>query len=156
MKQFFYFPNISNNTFSVSESYDTVIPMSIPKQGNLILNGTIPEKHELEMVIIFLAMGKNIEFLKPSRIKGAKTPDIVMDGISWEMKSPTGNKSYTIEEQLRRASKQSAYIIIDTRRTLLLDIKIEKQIYNYLKKSHTIKKVLVVNKKSEVLDIKIK
>lgn len=130
--------------------------MSIPKQGNLILNGTIPEKHELEMVIIFLAMGKNIEFLKPSRIKGAKTPDIVMDGISWEMKSPTGNKSYTIEEQLRRASKQSAYIIIDTRRTLLLDIKIEKQIYNYLKKSHTIKKVLVVNKKSEVLDIKIK
>lgn len=121
-----------------------------------MLNGVIPEKHELEMVIIFLAMGKDVEFLKPSRIKGAKTPDIYMDGISWEMKSPTGNKSYTIEEQLRRASKQSAYIIIDTRRTLLLDTKIEKQIYNYLKKSHTIKKVLVINKKSKILDIKIK
>lgn len=130
--------------------------MTIPKQGNLILNEVIPEKHELEIVVVFLAMGKDVEFLKPSRIKGAKTPDIVMDGISWEMKSPTGNKSYTIEEQLRRASKQSAYIIIDTRRTSLFDTKIEKQIYNYLKKSHTLKKVLVINKKSEVLDIKIK
>lgn len=130
--------------------------MNFSKQGNLILNGVIPEKHELEIAVIFLAMGKDIEFLKPSRIKGAKTPDIVMDGIAWEMKSPTGNKSYTIEEQLRRASKQSPYIIIDTRRTLLLDTKIEKQIYNYLKKSQIIKKVLVINKNSKILDIKIK
>jgi hypothetical protein len=136
--------------------YDTVVLMHVPKQGNLILNEVIPEKHELEMVVIFLAMGKDVEFLKPIRIKGAKTPDIVMDGISWEMKSPTGNKSYTIEEQLRRASKQSLYIIIDTRRTLLLDTKIEKQIHNYLKRSRIIKKILLINKKSKILDIKMK
>lgn len=79
----------------------------------------------------------------------------MMDDIFWEMKSPTGNKSYTIEEQLRRASKQSSYIIIDTRRTSLLDTKIEKQIYNYITKPHKIKKVLVITKKSEVLDIEM-
>jgi hypothetical protein len=131
------------------------MPLAMKKQGNLILNNVIPEKHELEIVAVFLSLGKDVAFLQPSRIRGTKTPDIMMDDISWEMKSPTGNKSYTIEEQLRRASKQSSYIIIDTRRTSLLDTKIEKQIYNYITKPHKIKKILVITKKSEVLDIEM-
>lgn len=39
-----------------------------------------------------------------------------MNGRLWEIKSPKGKSSRTIENTVRQASKQSPYIIIDLRR----------------------------------------
>ena len=50
-----------------------------------------PEKHEFDTAKYFAAMGKNIKFIKPSTIEGSHTPDILMDGFEWEIKSPQGN-----------------------------------------------------------------
>ena len=74
-----------------------------------------PEKHEFETAKYFAALGKDIVFLKPSRIPHTHTPDIRMDGVEWEMKCPTGGGKYTIEENFRKAIKQSKYIIFDLR-----------------------------------------
>lgn len=60
--------------------------------------------------------GANITFLVPNRKKGLKTPDVEMNGLNWEIKSPKGKSSRTIENNLRLALRQSAYIILDLRR----------------------------------------
>lgn len=73
--------------------------------------GVFPEKHELETVNIFMALGKDVEFLTPSRTKKSKTPDVKIDGVSWEMKSPMGKSKNTIYNAMRRAVKQSNNII---------------------------------------------
>ena len=43
-------------------------------------------------------------------------PDIVMQGVAWEMKSPEGSGKYTIKKAVQNASHQSQNIIIDLRR----------------------------------------
>ncbi len=44
-----------------------------------------------------------------------KTPDYLIDGVKWELKSPTGTGKYNIQHCLQDALKQSSYIIIDVR-----------------------------------------
>ncbi|MDR2191530.1 MAG: hypothetical protein LBO62_01425 [Endomicrobium sp.] len=67
--------------------------------------GVFPETHELETARFFNKLGKDIEFLRPIRSKGIRTPDIVMDGVLWEIKSPQGDSRRTIENNLRAALK---------------------------------------------------
>ena len=79
------------------------------KNGNTgkitIPAGVAPERHELETAAILAKFGHDVTFIMPSRTKGAKTPDIEMDGIDWEMKCPTGGGRRTIEHAIRNASK---------------------------------------------------
>ena len=44
-----------------------------------------------------------------------KTPDYLIDGTNWELKSPKGSGKYNIQHCLQDALKQSTYIIIDAR-----------------------------------------
>lgn len=79
--------------------------------------GVFIDIHE-KLAVDFLAskMGYDITFLIPNRRKGAKTPDIEMNNLLWEIKSPKGKSSRTIENNLRLALLQSPNIILDLRR----------------------------------------
>ena len=105
---------------------------------------TPPEKHEFMTAKFFADMGKDNVFLKPSGIPNMNTPDILMDGVEWEIKSPQGKSRNTIEENFRKAVRQSRYIIFDLRRIQLPEShcisKLEKE-YNfrpYLKRLYVI------------------
>lgn len=90
------------------------------KTGKIVVPaGVFPEKHELETASFFAARGKDVEFQLPSRTKGMKTPDVKIDGVLYEMKCPFGKSRGTIQNCVKRASKQSANIIIDLRHTPL-------------------------------------
>lgn len=56
-------------------------------------------------------------FLAESRAKGMRNADVQIDGVVWEIKSPTGIAKRSVEKQFRRASEQSANLIIDGRRS---------------------------------------
>ena len=76
---------------------------------------TPPEKHELATAKYFAELGKDVVFLQASGQPGVNTPDILMDGVEWEIKGPTGGSRSTIETNFRKAVKQSRYIIFDLR-----------------------------------------
>ncbi|MBQ7515010.1 MAG: hypothetical protein IJS96_01900 [Schwartzia sp.] len=46
----------------------------------------------------------------------AGTPDISIDGVLWEIKSPTGNSRHTMKHTLQKAAHQSNHVIVDLRR----------------------------------------
>lgn len=77
---------------------------------------TPPEKHELATARFFANMGKNVVFIQPSNIPEVYRPDIFMDGLEWEIKSPIGKSRRTIEKNYHKAALQSKNIIIDLRR----------------------------------------
>jgi hypothetical protein len=79
--------------------------------------GVFIDRHE-KLAVDFLAvkLGYNITFLSPNRRKGAKTSDMEMNDLLWEIKSPRGKSSRTIENNLRLALRQSSNIILDLRR----------------------------------------
>lgn len=47
---------------------------------------------------------------------GSNTADAVIDGVLYEIKSPKTDKLSAVERNLKRATKQSSNIIIDSRR----------------------------------------
>lgn len=119
--------------------------------------GVIIDKHE-KLAVDFIAIerGTDITFLVPNRQKGRKTPDIEMNGLLWEIKSPKGKSSRTIENNLRLAILQSPYIILDLRR---LDGRKPTQRYLFeverqFKLAKSIRHIIVITREEKTIDLK--
>ncbi len=87
------------------------------KSGKITPNGVILEEHEYATVLFLTEQGYDVELIKPSPIEGTKSPDIKMDGVVWEMKSPIGKGKWVIKNIMQKASHQSENVIIDLRRS---------------------------------------
>jgi len=126
--------------------------------GNVIIPPSLikpPEQHEIDAALVLSRHYKcSVEFLIPVNDYKRSTADVVMQGVIWEMKSPTGDsKKNTIERQFKKGTKQSRNIVLDTRRTKLDDKEIEKRILYEVKKRTSIKKVIMINKSGKVIVI---
>ena len=99
---------------------------------------TPPLKSEFLTAKFLATKGKDIEFIPPSQIAHSRTPDIVMEGLKWEIKNPRKNGKYTLDHAMKSALKQSNYVIFDLRKC---DIP-EQTAVNKLKKDFdTVKKL---------------
>lgn len=112
-----------------------------------------PEEHE---VVVAWILAKHyhctIEFLQPIAGYKTKTPDIVMSGIMWEIKSPTGNsKKSTIEYQFK-GLKQSRNLIIDGQRTKLSDMFIKSQIKLEATRHTRVGKIIFITKSGKIIE----
>ena len=105
-----------------------------------------PEKHELDTAKYFADLGYDIEFIPPSNIPEVHRPNIVMEGIEWEIKSPIGRSRNTISRNIKQATKQSKNIIVDLRRILAPEQQCIQQIEERFLKRHSIKKIIVIKK----------
>ena len=113
-----------------------------------------PEDHELYAADYFAELGFDVVFIRPSNIKGSRSPDFTMAGKIWELKSPTGKSERTFEDDLRKAMGQSEHIIFDLRQKAKRD---ETWCINKLKNQSTaseIKTLLAINKQGKLLIIK--
>jgi hypothetical protein len=126
---------------------DVIIPASHPNP---------PEAHEVEAAwILARHFSAVVEFLIPTDSYGVKTPDIVLNGLLWEMKSPTGSaRKHTVKSQFDRATHQAARnLVFDGRRTKLQDKYLIKEIKRELTFRRRIRKVLFISKTKTVIAI---
>jgi hypothetical protein len=125
------------------------------KRGEILIPAGVDIwPHEMSTAQALAAAGKDIEFIKPAKRHHAKSPDILMDGLMWEIKSPKTDKLTSIERNHKRASKQADCIIIDSRRVhKLKDASIQTFLVAKLRQQKTIKKVIFVNRKRQLIDI---
>jgi len=130
--------------------------MSRPRNisGKIIIpNGVYPEKHELETANVFTKLGKDVEFLAPSQTKRSRMPDVVIDGVIWEVKSPTGKSKYTIQNQFKRAARQSQNLILDARRLKLNSLYIKEEVIKQVSLRRSIKRLKLIPKSGQIIDI---
>jgi len=114
-----------------------------------------PEQHEIESAYVIAEHFKcTVEFLLPIDDFKRSTADIMMLGVRWELKCPTGDSQSTIQNQFRRAKKQAKNIIIDTRRTKLSYETIEKRVRFEMKNHPKMKRVILIDKFEKVIEIK--
>ncbi len=121
-------------------------------KGNLIQNGVHLEEHEYKTVKYLLEMGCNIELIPPVQVKGMNTPDIQIDGVVWEMKSPTGGGKHTIKHNIQNAKHQSRNVIIDLRRCKLLEEQAIKEAKHHFELSKRLRKLKIITKSGDLLD----
>ena len=121
-------------------------------KGKIIPNGVVLKTHENATVVFLTEQGYDIKLIPKSNIQGVHTPDIVMEKIKWEIKSPIGEGKYLIANTIQRAIKQSPNIIIDLRRTKRHQIKCVREIEKEFKKSNSIKRLKIILKNGRFLD----
>jgi hypothetical protein len=125
------------------------------KQGNIIIPlGSNLEKHEIETVSLFASLGKDIEVLVPQRTKNSKTPDIKMDALLWEIKSPKGDGKYNLQHSFKSALRQSANLIFDLHRIKIPELKAVEKLKKEFVLSKKARDMLIVTKDKQVLDFK--
>ncbi|MDR1016822.1 MAG: hypothetical protein LBL67_05120 [Coriobacteriales bacterium] len=115
------------------------------KNGAIIIPaGAYPAVHEIETAKILAKFGHHVEFLVPNRTKGVKTPDIIMDGLAWEIKSPIGKSRSTIQHAIKRAGHQAHNVILDLRRINLEQSVAISEARRQVAASRSIQRLLVV------------
>lgn len=112
-----------------------------------------PREHELSAALILAYHFKtDVIFIRPET---KKTPDLEINGVKWEIKSPKGGAKKTIENNLRAARKQSFNIVLDLRRTKLHQSKAEARVRFYLVSAPgNIKRLILITKTHKIIDIK--
>ena len=103
--------------------------------------GATPTIIESEVVDILVEQGlvkKHILFLKPSRVRGDRTPDIQIDySAKWEIKSLTKDGKYTLEHALRAGLLQSSNLVVDVRK---LKVAVQKKYIQKIEKEYAKRK----------------
>ncbi|MCR5356511.1 MAG: hypothetical protein K6E63_03820 [Lachnospiraceae bacterium] len=112
---------------------------------------TPPEQYEFETAKYFAASGKDIVFICPSSIPNHHRPDIVMDGIEWEIKCPVGNSKRTIENNMRKALKQSHYVIFDLRHLKMSEKQAISQLEKEFERTSSLRKLYIIKKNGDLL-----
>ena len=110
-----------------------------------------PEPHEHKTAKYFSERGFDIVFIRPSNIKGTKSPDFTMAGKNWEVKGPIVYSESSFKDNFGKANKQSENIIFDLRR---LSQKDEKIYLKELKKRKTtpgLKTLLIITRDGNLL-----
>ena len=121
-------------------------------RGTLTQNGVHLADHEYATVRLLLDQGNDITLIPPLQVKGANTPDISLNGVIWEMKSPTGDGKHTIKHNLQNAKKQSRNVIVDLRRCKLPDDRALKELEHHFQLSKRFRRMKVITKSAEILD----
>ena len=121
--------------------------------GILKTNGVHLEEHEYATVKLLLELGYNVELIPTSQVKGMRTPDISINGVLWEIKSPTGNSKNTIKHTLQNASHQANNVIVDLRRCKLPEEQAIKDLEQRYRLSKRIRRMMIVTKEEKIIDL---
>ncbi len=125
--------------------------MKVEKGEIIIPAGVRPWPHELRVAEILALEGHKVRFLPTSIIK---TPDIVLDGIEFEIKSPITSNPKKIVRNIKRALQQSNNVIIDAARIKgMSDKMLCKLLIGRAKDQKTLKRLLLITKSCQVIDI---
>jgi len=124
------------------------------KQGKITPNGVVLHTHENATVVFLTGQGFDVELLPPVQRKNARTPDIRMRALDWEIKCPTGKSANTIKRAFKTALRQSKNIIFDLRNSKMPDktniAKLEKEFSDIKSAKH----LIVITKSRKMLDFR--
>ncbi|MGO1319923.1 MAG: hypothetical protein ACTII7_07750 [Galactobacter sp.] len=100
---------------SASKEYKENFP------GEFVPDGLGREPHEVIASQMLVNVGKHVRWRPEVKISGVKNPDIFMDDVIWDIKSPKGGGDNTVANQFSRAKKQANNLVLDLHRCALDD-----------------------------------
>lgn len=102
------------------------------RHGKVIIDGSCEVwSHEL-LTAEACRAGHIVEFIPKSNVAYNKTPDVRINGIRYEMKSPTSSHLSVVDKNVKKALSQSTHIVFDSKR--MKDAK-DAQVLRELEKS---------------------
>lgn len=110
--------------------------------------------HEQHMADQLANAGYTVEFIKPSNAKYQVTPDVLINGEKWEMKSPRASSLKAVERNLKLGSWQSSKIVFTARRMKgIPDKAIQRELSKKLAGLPKISAIKFITRHGEIIDI---
>ena len=110
-----------------------------------------PEDHEIYVAGILAEYFKaDIEFVPRSN---RRTPDFLIKGRVWELKSPTGTGKNNIQRQLQEAHGQSVNVILDASRSKMHPDEMLRRAEYQFKIVKSVKRIIFIPKGGKPLEI---
>lgn len=110
-----------------------------------------PWPHEQRVARILALAGHSVEFIPEANLK---TPDIFLDGTTYEIKSPITDNQKKIIRNVKRALEKCPNVIIDSSRIKgVRDDAIQRTLKNKMRDLPGLKKLLLINKRGQIIDI---
>jgi hypothetical protein len=110
-----------------------------------------PARYELTAAQLLAEYFKtDVEFISRSN---RKTPDFLINGVKWELKSPTGTGKRNIERQLQTGIKQSKNIVFDSRRSKIHIARIRNLLNYQFRLAKSIKRIVLIDKSKNVIEL---
>ena len=122
------------------------------KQGKITTNGVVLHTHENATVVFLTQLGYDVELLVPVQRKNARTPDISINGLYWEIKCPVGKSTNTIKRAFKTALRQSKYIIFDLRNSKMPDKVNVPKLEKEFSEIRSAKQLIIITKKGKLID----
>ncbi|MBQ3280607.1 hypothetical protein IJG92_03065 [Candidatus Saccharibacteria bacterium] len=122
-------------------------------RGKVVTPATAnPWPHEERVAKILALAGHYVEFIPETSVK---TPDIILDNTRYEIKSPITNNPKKIVRNVKRALEKCPNVVIDSSRIKgLKDSDIQRLLINKAKDLPTLKNLIFINKRGQIIDIK--
>lgn len=110
--------------------------------------------HEQYMADQLANAGYTVEFIKPSDTKYESTPDVLIDGEEWEMKSPRASSLKAVRRNLKLAGWQSNKIVFTAKRMKgIPDKAVERELATQLVELPKIVAVRFITRHGKIIDI---
>ena len=124
------------------KEYSVLIPASMKPK---------PDQKEIDAAYILAEyFSTNVKFIARAE---CKTPDFLIKGVRWELKTPTGSGKHNIQHCIQDASLQSANIIIDGRKSRLHPAKLLHEVEYQVNTIKRAKRLLFIKKSGKVVEI---
>lgn len=124
------------------------------KPGKIIIPAGMkpsPRQHEIDVANILAEHFKaDVEFIPTT---SRRTPDFMLNGISWELKSPQGKGRNNIERQLKYAGHQSPNVIIDASRSKMHANKVRREVEYQFRLVKSVKRLLFISRTGKVFEM---
>lgn len=129
--------------------------MTKPKLGKIIEDPRANIRdHERQTARALANAGYTVEFIVASETDFTKSADVLIDGKTFEMKSPRTNIPTQLEKNLKKATRQSPNVIIDSRRAKNFpDKKMIIWLEKYFQVNKSIKVLWLVNRARKIIVI---
>ncbi len=110
--------------------------------------------HEQVMADQLAKAGYVVEFIPTSNAKYQSTPDVLLDGEKWEMKSPRASSLKAIERNLKLGSWQSSKIVFTARRMKgIPDKAVQRELAKKVAELPRITAVKFITRHGEIIDV---
>ncbi len=130
---------------SINNQFKVIIPVDMRPY---------PDNYEEEVArILARRLQSDMLFVPPSN--SLHTPDlqVVKTGEFWEIKNIRGNGKNTIEDNLKKAAKQSSNVVISLLRSKMTYLQAISRIRYFLSRPHgNIKQIILVTKGGKAID----
>ena len=122
------------------------------KQGKIVINADVNVwPHEIETAKALASSGKMIEFVPKNEGKRETSPDILMDGKLWEIKSPKSSYLKVVQKRLREALHQTENVVFDSRRMKKVpDNAIRREVEKWSYELRSLQSLIYVSKTGNV------